>query len=320
MLFPTHCRKVAHKQVDFELILENIQEHLPQHSYYRGSEFLLLQNRDEWACVALEKHSDRPKEEIFHALTGMRVLGLPTNCVYLEDDSVDVLNPTALAAKGVEVLGYYELGGGVRPTTIIIKGEFNHLSFIHEPEMLTINLHDIAPPQPPKLLHLARKVLGYHDVGVPVLLEPRLVDIAGMAGEASTREVILPCYSGEAMPEGKNISFLDSLPDKLPEKGATLVGCKRSLDIYEQHYGKDPDSFHNLCPADDEGLKEEETRPPSRTGLTLAKCCMIGEGHVSKGNVVYVGWGSTLADVEGALRYLVGRAKEAGLAPVNEAG
>jgi len=323
--------------VDFELTDKNIDLELPKHSFYRGSDFLLLRNGEQWAVLAIEKHSDRPGEKIFHNLTGLRVLSLPETTCLVSDPGVDVLNPTALATRaGKEV----EANPGL--TTVIIEGEFTHLSFIHKPALLPVEVHDITPPHPPKLLHQAQKVLGYHDVGTPVELLPRLGDLGDMAADAGTGEVILPCFGGrerritreatvkepedgrQNVPEKtrsnipvKIIHYLDGLPADLAGRDATLIGCERSMEIYEGHYGGTPAHFYNICPADDEYLKKAEGLEAVEGTFCLAKCCQLKKGHKACGNVAYVGWGATLADVEGALRYLVDRAREAGVAPIN---
>lgn len=333
MLFPRHCRHVACKEVDIKLTRENLEAHLPQHSYYRGSDFLLLHREAEWAVIALDKDSDKPREDIFHPLTGLRIVSLPGTTGFVRDPTVDVLNPTALANRA-----QLELNLHPELTTVVLEGEFNHLSFIHEPELLSIEVHDIVPPAPPKLLHQARRVLGYHDVGAPVQLQPHLGDLATMATQAATEEVVLPCFGGdsqgriggeagaEAIEPGrqklhreKTVHYLDRLPPGLAGMEATLIGCKRSMDIYTGHYGQGPAHFVNICPADDEYLKQKERLGPDEGHLCLAKCCQLKEGFEARGNVTYVGWGATLQDVEGALRHLVQRALKAGVAPMNQA-
>jgi len=268
--------------------------------------------------MALEKHSSKPSEEVFHRLTGMRILSLPATTRFVRDPEVDILNPTALATRARR-----ELNERPELTTVVIEGEFTHLSFIHEPDLLPIEVHDIAPPQPPKLLHQAQRVLAYQDVGAPVDLQPRVGDLVKMAARAETGEVVLPCYGGDDLPSGKTIHYLDRLPEGLDELEATLIGCRRSLDIYQGHYGGEPARFVNICPADDEYLKKREASKlpngsPEDT-LCLAKCCQLKEGFEAQGNVAYVGWGATLQDVEEALCHLVRRAIDGGVAPVNEA-
>jgi len=311
MLFPTHCRHVACKAVDFELTEANIIEKLPNHRFYRGSRYLLLHYRSQWAVIALSHDPQADPDELFQPLESYQILSLPATTFHVEDELVDVLNPTALATKGCNVVHEHP-----EMTTVIIKGEFQHLSFIHQPRLLPILLHDIAPPYPPKLRAQAEKVLGYQDVGAPVELQTHLEDLVDMACEASTFDVILPCFGGDTLPKAKRICYLDGLPADLPVKGSTLIGCKRSLDIYQGHYKESPAHYRNICPADDEYLKECEARPPSDK-LVLAKCCQISKGCETKGNVAYVGWGSTLKDVEEALCYLVQRAIDAEVAPVN---
>lgn len=333
MLFPSHCRHVACKDVDFHLTRKGIEANLSGHSFYRGSDFLLLRHGEDWAVLALDKHSPRPGEELFHRLTGLRVLALPGTTRFVRDPGVDVLNPTALATRAQR-----ELEEHPALTTVIIEGEFSHLSFIHEPELLAIEVHDLAPPRPPKLLHQARRVLDYHDVGAPVELRARLGDLVAMASRATTRAVVLPCYGGSEQrfpigaagedteggpqdhpPPDKVIHYLDRLPPGLDELEATLIGCRRSQDIFKGHYGSEPTHFVNICPVDDKYLKKRESQTPTEGPLCLAKCCQLKEGFQARGNVAYVGWGATLQDVEGALCHLVRRAREAGVAPLNEA-
>jgi hypothetical protein len=91
------------------------------------------------------------------------------------------------------------------------------------------------------------------------------------------------------------VHFLDERP---PRADWTLVGCERSLQIHEHHYGDRPPST-DICP---------QRRTGSRETPTLLKCCLLERGVERNGQVVTVPWGATLEEVEEGLRELVGSA------------
>ena len=94
---------------------------------------------------------------------------------------------------------------------------------------------------------------------------------------------------------GVPIAFLDERP---PRADWTLVGCERSLQIHEHHYGDRPSSV-DICP---------QRLAGARGTPTLLKCCLLERGIERNGHVVTVPWGATLEEVEVGLRELVGPA------------
>ena len=62
---------------------------------YRRTEFIVLKGgNQENAVVAIQKSDD---QSLFSDIIHVEVLGLPENCIYVQDSSVDCANRSALA-------------------------------------------------------------------------------------------------------------------------------------------------------------------------------------------------------------------------------
>ena len=63
----------------------------------------------------------------------------------VEDEQVDTGNPTALGRKALDL----ELEPGA---TLVVHGMDGHVNFIHHPQPLKINVIDVVPPTPAKIV------------------------------------------------------------------------------------------------------------------------------------------------------------------------
>src|SRR5690606_18098537 len=136
------------------------------------------------AVAAVSRHSEEP---LFSPITAVEVVALPDTCHWVADEAVDVGNASALAAKAQTL--------GLGPAdTLVVHGLYSHVNFIHRPQPLKIRLVDVTPPDPPKLMSMAQKVLAYADDLPALQLEPDYFDLRDLAAQAPEAEAfLLPC-------------------------------------------------------------------------------------------------------------------------------
>jgi hypothetical protein len=292
---PLPYRRVSVQFYEGLMTPEAISALLLAREAYRRTDFIvLLGEKGETAVVAITR-ARKPSgasdgEPLFSSITSVEVLALPEACVYAELDGVDTSIRSALAEAA------HELGVGPEGT-LVVKGLYDHVNFIHHPDPLVVRVIEVAPPEPPKLYGLARQVLSYADLP-PIRLELERIEIRELAGGPPPAAYLVPCRSGG----------LDDLPapvyslDQHPQRHEwTLIGCQRSVQIHRHFYGDEPPRIE-MCPRQLAGMRAEPT---------LLKCCLL-ETHLEQdGGLVVVPWGADLAMVETALRGLAERVEYA---------
>jgi hypothetical protein len=125
---------------------------------------------------------------------------------------------------------------------------------------------------------------------VPRLERIDLRDLAATTGPGPDG-YLLPCRASGFESMGAPVHFLDERPARADW---VLVGCERSREIHEHHYGDRPPTIE-LCPRRLAGARAEPT---------LVKCCKLERGVERDGQVAVVPWGAELGEVETALRAL----------------
>lgn len=279
-------RGLSMQEVDIPLDDESeILEYLLGREVYRRTEWLLLANGDDHALVAVLKESFEP---LFSPVTEARVLAGPDRTAWIEDASTDVGNATALAAAAARLerddIDAYA-----------VKGRYEHVNVIWQPRPVRILVTEVVPPEPAKLLEMARQAVEFDDELPPIDLVLDAVDIRVMAGDNPAEGYLLPCRgSGVDLPG--EVSFLDTRPEQRADW--TLIGCERSLQFHRHFYGDEPPQV-DLCP--NRRAAEIESGTP-----VLTKCCLLERGVERAGDSAVVPWGSTLDEVRLALRLLTG--------------
>ncbi|UCF08846.1 MAG: hypothetical protein JSW28_03915 [Thermoplasmata archaeon] len=284
-MFPKHCSHVSIKVVSFPLTGDDIQDNLLGKSVYKKTEFLILKNGDDWAVVGIRKAST---EDLFSEIEEMEIISLPENTKYVEDSSINVLSPTMMAEKA-DALG---------TKTLVVKGKFEHVSFIHEEERKTVVVHEVVPPEAPKLVELVTNALNYGNVPFAVKVAPQILDLRDIEKNCTKKNMVFPCHAS-GLESSKNVYYLDEGPELSREELAevSLLGCDLSLRIFKNLYGIEPE-FFNFCPERAAMNLESDT-------LAIAKCCKVKEGFERTGNLVVVPWGATQKEVEEALSSLL---------------
>ncbi|MCZ7572567.1 MAG: hypothetical protein M5U01_28770 [Ardenticatenaceae bacterium] len=280
-LLPLPYRRVSVQHVSVSLDEPAIRGYLLGKEAYRRTDYIVLRGEAGQAVVRVEKAEAEP---LFSSITAVEVLALPDTCVWVEDPAVDVGNPSAMATKA------HALGLGPQGT-LIVEGLYSHVNFLHYPEPLVIRAVEVAPPEPPKLFALARKVLSYADLPA-IVLESELIDLSAAAGEIPAPAYLFPCRASGLIGPGPTY-YLDGRPAR---RDWLLIGCERSLQVHRHFYGDEPATIE-MCP--------RRLAPPADKP-TLLKCCLLESGIEVDGQTVIVPWGATLQQVEEGLRALVG--------------
>jgi hypothetical protein len=278
---PSRYREVAVTSVDLPLVPERLEERFIGREAYRRTRYIVVRGRGGVALIEVAKASEEP---LFSPITGVEVLAGPAECAWLVSRDVDVGVPTQICRAALD--------GAPGARCVVVQGRYEHVSFILDPEPVRLRVVEVAPPQPPKLLDQARRVLEVDEDLPPVRLEPEIVDIVELARQRPSRQYLYPCRGSGAAPEGSEVFYLDERPSR---QDWVLVGCGRSREIHRHFYGDDP-PYLEMCP-------HELVVPGDDPVLT--KCCQLEDRIERDGLVVRVPWGATLAEVRAGIETAV---------------
>ncbi len=277
-------RGLSVQEVDIPLDDESaILRYLLGREAYRRTEWLLLGNGDMHALVEIRKESYAP---LLSPIVEARVLAGPDRTVWINEPDTDVGNATAMAAAAA-------LAGRSDADAFAVKGRYEHVNVIWRPAPIRIVVTEVVPPEPAKLLMMARQAVAFDDDMPPIDLVLDAVDIRAIAADNPAPHYLLPCRgSGVDLPAP--VAFLDTRPAKRDDW--LLIGCERSMQLHRSFYGSEPRQY-DFCP-----FRRSNDLDPQ--ALVLTKCCLLERGVEQSGNRVVVPWGGTLDEVRSALRLL----------------
>ena len=139
-LVPLPYRRVSVQPYSGEMTAAALQAHLLGKEAYRRTEYIVLRKEDATAVVSITT-SDR--ESLFGLMETVEVIALPEDCTYSELPDVDPGVPSALAAAARE--------SGVGPGgTLVVRGKYDHVNFIHHPDPTVVRVLEVVPPEPPE--------------------------------------------------------------------------------------------------------------------------------------------------------------------------
>ena len=279
---PESYRKVSVQPYTGGMTENKIRKYLIGKEAYRHTEFIILENSGSCAIAMINRLEG---DSLFSPIKDLVLVAHSETCVLVEDRTVDTANNTALASKAGEL-------GLSKQSTLIVRGLDDHVNFINHPDPIRIQVLEVIPPEPPKLLRMVEHVLTY--AALPAIkLEVQEIDIRDLVGKAkNTKALLVPCRSSGLDFEIPTY-FLDEHPNR---HNWLLLGCERSLQIHEHFYGDRPLCV-DICPRNfthDNGV------------LQLIKCCLLEKDIEMDGHRIVVPWGSTLRQVEHALETLIG--------------
>jgi hypothetical protein len=278
---PLPYRRVSVQPYVGEMTEAAIRQHLMGRETYRRTDFVVLRKDDATAVVAVTAPD---RQSLFSPIDSVEVLALPDTSVFAELPDVDPANRSALAEAA------HRLGIG-REGTLVVRGKYEHVNFIHHPDPLVVRVVEVAPPEPPKLFGLAQHVLSYADLP-PIRLELERIDLNDLAAGRTPLAFLVPCRSGGLDRFGAPVYFLDERP--ATREDWLLIGCERSLQFHRHYYGDEPPRIE-MCPRKLAG---------QRDGPTLLKCCLLEFDIELDGRIAVVPWGADLKMVEEALRLI----------------
>jgi hypothetical protein len=239
----------------------SLREWLIGRRVYRRTEFVVAACDGRHAVVQVEHPVG---DDILAPVSDLRVLAAPDEVAFVVDPAVDTGNATQMARVA-------------RARVTVVHGRFEHVNFIVEPAPVRVRVVEVVPPEPPKLLEMARSVLDYDEDLPPVELDFEPIDLRALDGD------MYPCRCA-----GLAGSFLDAGP---PRPAEILVGCERSRQIHVALYGAEPRERVDFCPR----------VVAAREGPTLIKCCLYERGVRREGETLVVPWGASLEEVREAL-------------------
>ncbi len=231
------------------------------------------------AVLRVEKASEEP---LFSPITRVQLLAGPDECALVRSPETDTGVPTQMARTATE------MAPGVR--CVVVRGRYEHVSFILEPAPVTIRVVEVAPPEPAKLVDQVQRLVPVAEDLPPVEVRPEVIDLVDLARARPAERYLFPCRGSGATIAAR---YLDERP---PREDWVLVGCARSREIHRWFYGDEPPTIE-MCPRELAGGSEVPT---------LTKCCELEFGIERDGSMVVVPWGATLDEVREGLRTLLG--------------
>ena len=279
-IVPLPYSRIAVQHVPFALNEAEMRSFLRNKEAWFETDYVVFRRGGDCAVAEIQK-ADR--EDLFCRITDIKVVSLPNASRWVDDFTVDTGNPSALAEKARAL-------GVTASETLVVNGLYEHVNFIHRPQPVIIDVYDLSPPEPPRLLDMARRVLANRTFPA-VVLHPHIQSIPEMVQHLGDRPILFPCGISQLKAMAKAF-YLDERPDR---QDWVLVGCERSRQVHRHIYGDEPPRIE-LC-------------PPKLFGadgaLALMRCCMIEKSFNLSGHVAIVPWGADLSLIEDALRALL---------------
>jgi hypothetical protein len=284
-MFPSHCKEVSVKTVDFELTEDNIKRFLKGKKAYLRTRYYVFNSGREWAVALIVR---KQSNDILQEIASIHILSLPKDTVFVQDPELDVLSASSMGA--------IRQSAGTK--CVIVKGKAEHISFFIEERPYELTIFDVVPPAPSKLVGLVRTSLETDLQDRYVRFKVLDVDLNSLSKKSESGITMFPCRAS-GLVSGKRVLYLDETPELTSDElnQVTLVGCSLSARIFKAVYGVEPRMI-NMCPQDmaqEMGVK----------GPVLIKCCKVKEGFEKKGDVGIVPWGARTADVTSALKSIL---------------
>jgi hypothetical protein len=278
---PLPYRQVSVQPYAGALTEAAILEHLRGRDSYRRTRFVILQQGAACAVAWVDRESEAP---LFSPISDAAVLALPATCIWVEDPAVDTANPSDLAAAA-------RRHGAGESATVVVRGMDGHVNFIHRPRPIQVRVVEVVPPEPPKLLRMARQVLTYAELpAIELRAEP--IDLRDLARQAPDAEAyLIPCRAS-GLEFAAPTYFLDERPER---HNWTMLACERSCQIHRHFYGEADAPRIDFCPRN---LARPDGSP------TLIKCCLLEDRVEIDGQCAIVPWGASLKHVQAALEAL----------------
>ena len=280
-MIPRHCRQVSVRRVSFPMTEKNVMEEASKKPAYAATSYMVLNNGADWMVLKVKK---APEQGLFRKIERVEIVSMPGDTGYVEKPEVDVQNASVMVRMA-------EQAG---KDALVVKGKFEHISFVYQEKTTPIVVFDVVPPNPPKIVELVEAALSTGRIRKPIRIIPNIVDLNELTRTRNTKYVMFACYavSLAGLEGGQNAFYLDQAQGlKVPASEITLIGCELSLRIFTSLYGEKP-AFIDHCP---------KKLLHTVSEAALCRCCVVDEGHGIEGNAAYVPWGASVGEVEEAI-------------------
>lgn len=284
-MFPSHCKEVGVKKVDFELTPDNIKSFLKGKRAYIRTRYYVFNSGSDWAVALIVR---KQTNDVLQDIASVHILSLPAETSFVEDQTLDVLSASRMGAMR-ELMG---------TKCIVVQGKAEHVSFFIDEPPYELTIFDVVPPEPSKLASLVDTALETDLQQVYVRYKVVTTDLNDLAKGVRTPLTMFPCRAS-GLAKGREALFLDETPELAEDdlRDVTLIGCSLSARIFKAVYGREPNMIE-MCPR--ELAKRREIAGP-----VLLKCCKVKEGFESDGRVAEVPWGARSSEVSAALRAIL---------------
>jgi hypothetical protein len=278
---PSAYRGVSVSEVDVPLDEDTLREYFLGREAWRRTRFLVV--RDPAGRTAVLSAETATREPLFAPIVSVELLAGPDECAYVVDADADTAVPSVLARVAVE--------RAPEARAVVVRGRYEHISFIVNPAPLRVVVQEVVPPYPAKLFDQVRRLIEVAEDLPPMLPVAEVVTFGELAAEAPSERYLLPCNGAGVEIPGAEMAYLDQRPSR---QDWTLLGCERSRGIHEWFYGERPPAVE-MCPRE---------RPHDASTAMLTKCCLLEESNARDGRRLVVPWGASLAQVRSALEDL----------------
>jgi len=187
-----------------------------------------------------------------------------------------------------------EMTGSGPASTVVFQGPDEHITFVKDPdpsEVLTIEVFDVSPPDPPWLLHVLKGLEGCGILGdLAVRFRPHVLDLRRFECE----HAYYPCRASGL---GRSLDT-----DRVTHDTPRIVGCEISLEIYRAQNAHKDHEFINICP-----LKSPDPFFAPE-GPFITRCCKSERRGLTRKNGqmgIVVHWGEGPWKIAEAVRCLV---------------
>ena len=262
----------------------SLREWLATRRVYRRTEFIVAAAGSEHAVVQVER--DPGDGDILVGVRAVHVLAAPEEVAFVVDPSVDTGNATQMARAA--------LASGRSARVYVVQGRFEHVNFIVEPSPVVVRVVEVVPPEPPKLLEMARAVVDFDEDLPPVELAFEPIDLRRLAAAHPAGHYLFPCRCS-GLDADVPVDFLDAGPP---------IGARRGRSSAASARGRSTSPCTG--PSRTHGSTSARARVAGGDGPTLMKCCLRERGIERAGSTTIVPWGATLEEVRQALRRLTG--------------
>ncbi|MGE4132178.1 MAG: hypothetical protein AB7F86_11110 [Bdellovibrionales bacterium] len=283
---PLPYRRVSVQEVTIGLNPEEARKYLVGKRCFEATDFIVLREGHSNLIVGVEK-APLQAGSLFSEITNIRILAPANQTRFHVDPNLDTGDPSAL----LRVADEFKTARG---QALIVQGMYDHVNFILDPNPIELEIVDLIPPKPARLVDLVAQALALGRFP-PTRIRVLHFDSMTLAQRGSGGPYLFPCKVAN-LADMKAALFLDQHP---PKQDWVLVGCSRSEQIYQEFYHSKPKRIET-CPRQ---LMSEDTM-----SYRITRCCLLKPDHVEfNGRTAIVPWGAEVDVVCRALSNFYGR-------------